>query len=205
MRPNWVRRTLAAILGLLVVAALVHAFMPQPVPADLAAVTRGTLIVAVEEEGRTRVKEAYVVSAPLAGRVLRIERHVGDTVVAGETVIASIRPTGPAFLDERSKRQAEATVQAVMAAEALAAAELQRAEAERDFAAAELDRARRLAAGSTISRQALDRAVMEARTRRAALAPAAAAYRLRRIELETPRAALIGPGPDGGSHSARAL
>jgi HlyD family secretion protein len=202
MRPNWVRWTMTAFLGLLIVAAVAYAFMPRPVPADLAAVTRGTLIVAVEEEGRTRVKEAYVVSAPVAGRVLRIERHVGDGVTAGETVIASIRPTDPTFLDVRSKRQAEAMVQAAMAAEALAAAELQRADAERDFAAADLERARKLAAGSTISRQALDRAEMQARTRRAAVAAATALLRVRSFELETARAALIEPGRNGGTGSA---
>lgn len=185
--------TIAAVAGL-AAAALVYAFMPRPVPADLTRVTRGPLTVTIDDEGMTRVKEVYVVSAPIAGRVLRIERHVGDPVTAGETVLATIRPIDPTFLDIRSRRQAEAEEQAAEAAQQLAQAELDEARAELAFARTELDRARALAPSSTISKRALDRAALEYETAKAKVAAAEATLRVKSSELETARAALIEPG-----------
>ncbi len=85
MAATWRRNLALAVITVLVIGALVYAFLPQPVPVDLAGVSRGALQVTVDDEGRTRVKEIYVVSAPVAGRVLRIESHVSDPVEAGET------------------------------------------------------------------------------------------------------------------------
>jgi HlyD family secretion protein len=187
-----------AVIVALVAGALVYAFLPQPVPADLAKVARGALRVTVDDEGRTRVKEVYVVSAPLAGRVLRIERHVGDPVKAGETVLATIQPTAPTFLDLRGKAQAEAAVHAAEAALRLAEAELTRAQAELEFARSDLVRARKLASGNTISQKALDNARREFKTSEAAVAAAEAALRVKTFDLETARASLIGPGNEAG-------
>ena len=110
---------LLAALG----AGLVYAFWPQPVPVDLGEVTRGPLAVTVDEEGETQVKDVYLVSAPVGGRLLRIEREVGDWVEAGETLLAAIQPADPAFLDVRSQSEKEAAVRAAEAARDLAEAE----------------------------------------------------------------------------------
>ena len=72
-------------IALAVIAALVVAFRPQPVAVDMAEVTRGQLAVTVDAEGRTRAREVYVVSAPVAGRLLRLDLDVGDPVAAGRT------------------------------------------------------------------------------------------------------------------------
>lgn len=195
------RRTFAAILlALPVAAALVYAFWPRPVAVDLGEVSRGPMRVTVDHEGWTQVKESYVVSAPVAGQLLRIERRAGDVVTAGETVLAVIRPSDPTFLDVRSRRQAETEVRAAEAAKALAKAELARTRAESAFAGADLERARRLAAGDTISQRALDRAELESETRRAALEAAEAALRVRSFELETAQASLIEPGLDDAAN-----
>jgi HlyD family secretion protein len=196
MSPAWRRNLVLAVIVALVAGALVYAFLPQPVPADLAEVSRGALRVTVDDEGRTRVKEVYVVSAPVAGRVLRIDRHVGDQVEAGETVLATIQPTAPTFLDLRGKRQAEATVHAAEAALQLAEAELARAQAEYEFARSDLARARKLASGDTISQKALDNARRAFKTSEAAVAAAEATLRVRSFDLETARASLIEPGSD---------
>jgi HlyD family secretion protein len=196
MHGSWKRNLALAAIAVLVAGALVYAFLPQPVPADLAEVVRGTLKVTVEDEGRTRVKEVYVVSAPVGGRVLRIERHVGDPVKAGETVLATIRPTDPTFLDLRGKRQAEAAAHGAEAAVQLAEAELKRVQAELVFARSDLARARKLASGDTISQKALDRAVLEFKTHEAAVAAAEATLRVKNFDLETARASLIEPGSD---------
>lgn len=193
MSPSRRRTVTGAAAAVLLAMGLGYAFWPQPVPVDLAVVAPGELVVTVDEEGETRVKDVYVVSAPVHGRVLRIESEVGDEVVAGETVVATIDETAPTFLNVRSRRQAEAEVKAAEAALALAEAEVGRARAELDFALNDLDRARRLASRETISERAVDVAELEVRTRQAALATTEAQLRVRHSEVETARAALIEP------------
>ena len=201
MRASLRRNLVLAVIAVLVAAVLVYAFLPQPVPADLAEVSRGALRVTVDDEGRTRVKEVYVVSAPVAGRVLRIDRHVGDPVKAGETVLATIQPTAPTFLDLRGKRQAEAAVHAAEAALQLSEAELTRAQADLEFARSDLARARKLASGDTISQKTLDNAKREFKTSEAAVAAAEATLRVKSFDLETARASLIEPGSEAAARS----
>lgn len=193
----WRRIVWYLVLAAAFVAALVYAFHPQPVPVDLAVIERGALTVTIDGDGQTRVREVYVVSAPLSGRVLRIERHVGDEVVANETLLATIQPGDPTFLDRRAQAQAEAAIKAAEAAFALAEAEQARAEAELDFARTELSRAEQLAKRGNISQRDLDRARLELRTRLASRDTANATVEMRRFELETARAALIQPGEGG--------
>ena len=194
MRRSWRRLVLAAVAVAVLGSVLVFAFWPQPIPVDLAAVSVGSLQVTIDEEGETRVKDVYVVSSPLAGRVLRINRDVGDAVVAGETVLASILPTDPTLLDSRSHAEADAAVKTAVAARDLSQADVARAGAELDFARSDLERARPLRQRNTISQRALERAELDMRTREAALATALAALRMREFELETARARLIEPG-----------
>jgi HlyD family secretion protein len=193
-------------LGAALVAGLVYAFWPQPVPVDLGDVSRGPLEVTVNEEGETQVKDVYLVSAPLGGRLLRIDNEVGDWVEAGQTVLASIQPADPAFLDIRSQSEKEALVRAAEAARVLAGAEVERARAELNFAQSDFDRADRLYKRGTVSKRAQESAELEVKTRAAALTSAEAALRVKAFELETARASLISPtGPhsewDGSSQS----
>ncbi|MEE9301603.1 MAG: HlyD family efflux transporter periplasmic adaptor subunit [Alphaproteobacteria bacterium] len=188
---------IAGVCGVLLAGGLVYAFWPRPVPVDLGEASRGSLRVTVDDEGRTRVKEVYVVSAPVAGHARRIEIHVGDEVVTGETVLAEIQEPEPTFLDVRSKRQAQAEVKAAEAAKTFAEAEVERARAEIEFARTELERARLLAARGNISQRALDNAELEVKIHTTAVATTEASLRVREFELETARAALIEPGEDG--------
>jgi HlyD family secretion protein len=87
----------------LLVAALAWLFRPQPVAVDLAVVERGPLRVTVADDGETRVKDIFVVSAPVPGLMRRIELEAGDEVKAGETIVARIEPTDPSFLDRRTR------------------------------------------------------------------------------------------------------
>ena len=192
------------LLAAVTAVALVYAFRPQPVPVDLAVIERGQLTVTIDGDGQTRVREIYVVSAPVPGQALRIERHVGDMVVANETLLATIEPGDPTFLDRRARAQAEAAIKASEAAFALAEAEQARALAELDFARAELNRAEQLAKRGNVSQRDLDRAKLELRTRSAALSTAKASIEMRRFELETARAALIQPGEEGAESEGQA-
>ncbi|MEM9683710.1 MAG: HlyD family efflux transporter periplasmic adaptor subunit, partial [Pseudomonadota bacterium] len=179
----------------LVIVAMVFAFRPAPVLVDVAVIERGTLEVTVEDDGETRVKDVFTVSAPITGHMLRIDGKVGDKVVAGETVLAEMLPKAPEFLDVRSRREAEAEVKAAEAALVLANAERDKAQAELNFARAELKRAKELARKGNISKSSLDRAEMEANSRDAALSTSVANVKVRSFALETAKARLIDPGP----------
>lgn len=192
--PERLRRlALPASALLFLVAGLVWVFRPQPVPVDTAQVERGPMMVTIDEEGETRVREVYVVSAPLPGRLRRIAQHVGDAVHAGQTILSYIEPADPSLHDLRARSSLEAALKAAEAAYELAAAEVRRLEASHDFAVTELRRTRELAARGTVSRSALDRAEMESRTQAASLETARAALKVREYEVQTARAALIDP------------
>ena len=192
---------IAAVL--MIVAGLIYAFWPRPVPVSLIAVERAPMMVTIEDEGETRVKEIYTISSPLSGRVARFEGHVGDSVVAGESVVATIRPTDPAFHDVRTHSELEAAVKAAEAARDLARAHVVSAVAADEFAQSEFKRSSNLAERGNRSLSGLDRARMEARTKRAELTEARAALRVREFQLQTAQAALLGPdstqrkSPDG--------
>src|SRR5215211_5602882 len=104
------------LVAALLVAGLGYAFMPQPVEVDIIKVDRGNVRVTVDEDGKTRIREKYVVSAPLNGRVLRINMDPGDEVQAGKTLLTMIEPRDPDLHDARSVAQAEARVKAAEAA-----------------------------------------------------------------------------------------
>ena len=181
------------ILVSLLLLGLLFSFWPRAVAVDLTQVARGPLLATVDDEGETRIHDVYVLSAPVAGRMRRIDAHAGDTVIALETVIAEIEPVDPAFLDPRSEAQAQAELKAAESAEALARAEVERATAELDFAERELARARQLIEEKTISQRELDDAERSYRTRRATLATMRASLDVRAFELDSARARLLSP------------
>jgi len=181
-------------LGVLVAAGLAYAFAPRPVPVDLVTVERGPLTVTLDEEGETRVRDVFVLSAPVAGRARRIEVEVGDLVTGGESVVTEIEPIDPSLLDVRSEREARAAVQAAVAARELAEAELDRARAELDFARSERARQQGLAARGIASQRERDTAERAFRTARAALETARAAVQARSFEVDRARARLVTPG-----------
>jgi len=194
MTPVTKRRLLFWLpFAVLLIAGLAWLFRPQPVPVDLHTVERGAMRLTVDEDGETRIRDVFVVSAPVSGVKRRIPLKVGDPVEANETVITSIVPTDPSFLDPRSERQAQAEVKAAEAALEFARADVRRARAEFEYARSELERARRLARSGNISESALDRAEREMRTRQAALEEAQAQLAVKEYELERARAALVPP------------
>ena len=193
---SWNRRK-STIVGIsaAVVLLILWSMRPQPVPADFAQVTRGDLTVTIDDEGETRVKDIYVVSAPLAGRVERLDLEVGDDVIAGETVLALFQPQDPSLLDARSRSEAQAGV-------GMALAEQSRAKAELNFAKADLARAEMLYNESTISAVTRDRARLAVKTAQAAVDQAAATVTKRRTDLETSRAAIESAGDSSGARNA---
>jgi HlyD family secretion protein len=188
--------------AVLLVAGMIYAFRGEPEPVDVAAVTRGPLVVTVDDEGETRVHDVFTVSAPIAGRVQRTQLHVGDAVEAGRTIVARIEPADPALLDPRARAEAEAAVRTAEAAARYARAERERAVAEEDFAAAEVRRMRELHAKGVASEQAIDEAERKHRTAVAAVNASDAAIKMRDHELARARAALMTPTKDPGAACA---
>jgi len=188
------QRIVAALVGLAVLMLLAWAVWPKPVPVDIAAIATGPLEVTVEDEGITRIREIYTVSAPIGGKMQRAPREVGDDVTAQKTIVAVIEPTDPSYLDVRTQRVNEAAVQAAKAAVDLADAQIKQAKSQLDFAQSDLRRAEELAASHTVSARALEKAKLDVTSAEAALASVVATLEVRRRELESARAHMIQPG-----------
>jgi HlyD family secretion protein len=176
---------------LVVLLLIVLALLPKPVPADMAPVVRGVLLVTVDEEGETRVRDRFVISAPVPGRLLRIALEPGDEVVAGETVLATFQPSTPIPLDARSRAEAEARVRAAEAALGSAEANDERADAELRYAQSVLERYRKLAEDQIVSSERLEEAELDLETRRKSQRASEFAVRNAEHELGAARASLV--------------
>lgn len=196
------RSLLLLAIAAVAVAALIWMMMPAAVPVETGEVTSGPLEVRLEEPGRTRVREVFIVSAPLAGKTMRITLHAGDTIRAGQTV-ALINPVDPPLLDVRSRSEFEAAVSTADAGVRLAQADLTRAQAQAAFAEAEWARGQTLAARGVISAQALDQRRLARDTTAAAVATARAAVVVRQRERDSARSRL--GQPVGGGREPTAL
>src|SRR5262245_34585780 len=119
---NW--RILGAAAIVLVILAV--ALWPSSIEVDVAHAVRGPLQVTIDEEGETRVRDRFAVSAPVAGRLQRIELEPGDPVVHGQTVLASLSPVQPTLLDARTQAELTAGVESSRAAIGAARAERDR-------------------------------------------------------------------------------
>ena len=179
-----VRRIVLAVLVLAVIGGFVWAFWPRPVPVETAVIGRHTIEVDIEEEGKSRIRDIFTVSAPIAGQMARLNLHSGDEVIRNETVVASIRPVAPALLDARSRRIAEAARDAAAAAVDLASAQLTQAEAQHDFAKAEAERAEVLIRRESISERAYEKARLDVLAAEAAVESARASLLVRERELD---------------------
>lgn len=136
-------------------ALLAWAFAPRPVAVEAAVVQSGRYEQGIEEDGRTRLKDRYTVSAPVAARLARIVLREGDRVRAGETV-AVLLPVMPSMIDERSAREAAARHAAAVAGVQGATARLERARIAVEEAQLELHRTEKLAREGFLAPARLD-------------------------------------------------
>ena len=191
------RKFLLFASGLAVVGAIGWGMVPEPVEVDLAQATIGDIEVTVDEDGKTRIREKYVVSAPLAGRVLRIDMDPGDKVLAGNTLLATIEPRDPDLLDARTIAQSEARVKAAEAALDKMKPLLEEAVAGLEFAEAELKRVRAAAEDNraAVSASDLEAKLLAFRTQGALLRSTQQSEEIARFELEQAQAALMRSRP----------
>ena len=183
------RWIIVIIITVGVISAIVYGFMPKPVSVDLVKVSRGPLKVTVEEEGRTRVKDRFVVSAPVAGFMRRIQFDVGDRVQKGQSLV-ELEPLKSNLLDPRSHAAAQA---AVSSAEASLKVEEERAKAaaaDADYARKNLERIKKLHEGGYVAKDALEQAETGAKRAGANLLSTEAAVKVARFELDRAHTAL---------------
>lgn len=200
--PAW-RRRLPWLGGVILAILITIGLWPRAIPVESAAVTRGPLVVTVDEEGMTRVKNRFVVSAPVAGQLRRIDWKAGAAVVAGETILAVLETSGADFLDARGLAQAEARVHVAEAAREAATAQRARADAAAKMLAADFERAQQLREQKVSSAQEFDSAQM--RREMAAQDARAAGFAVQVAEFELQQARSLLNRGQGGTASAEPL
>jgi HlyD family secretion protein len=202
------RRWLPYVGAMTLIALIVAGLWPKPAPVETVKVITGKMRATVNEEGKTRIKQRFVVSAPVAGQLRRIPFKAGAEMKAGETVVAVIEPLAPTMLDARSRALAEARRDT-------AAANLERARAAHKFAANELKRFQSLFADKTIAIQEFEQVQWRETSAAKELRAAEAALRQAEAELAefTPNATNGSPsrlngeraGVRGGNGESRDL
>lgn len=202
--PTPSRKTLMIAGGIAVLGGLLWLALRSPAQlASTARVTRGPLEVVFREEGKTRVKQRYLITAPVAGTVRRITLQAGDAVQAGQT-LAEMEPSASTLLDPRARSQAQADVRN---AEALLAAARKRsaaAQASQQLAQADWQRAQALQPSGAIARQELDQARSRHATTQAELGVARADEQAAAARLASARALLTDEGLAASTAAASA-
>lgn len=178
-----------AVTIVVIVALLIWGFWPQPLMVEAVTVDRAPMAVTIEEEGRTRVIDRYIVSAPVDGVACRVQLDVGDPVDKGQ-VLLGITPLESQVLDPRRRAQAKARVAAAEAALRAAREEARAVEAANDYAVAELERLRPLAEKGLVSGESLDKAETAARAAAATMRSAEFNVEVANYDLEAARTTL---------------
>jgi HlyD family secretion protein len=186
-RKHWIGLGLALLM---LAAVLVWAFRPQPVRVEAAQVRTGLFERVVEDDGKTRVRDRYVVSAPLSGRLARVQLKAGDAVKTG-TVVAVLWPSAPAMIDARSHRELNERVGAAGAAVEQSRANVAREEAALEKARIDLTRLKKLQGEGFLSPSALDQAELAVRVQSKSLEAARFALDGAKHDLAQARAALM--------------
>jgi HlyD family secretion protein len=190
LRKMQLRRWIIVIIIIVgVISAIVYGFMPKPVSVDLVKVSRGSFKVTVEEEGKTSVKDRFVLSAPVAGFKRRIKFDVGDCVQKGQTLV-ELEPLKSNLLDPRSHAAAEAAVSSAEASLRVEEERVRAATADKEYAEKNFERFKKLHDGGYVAKDALEQAEAGAKRTEANLLSAKAAVKVARFELEKALTAL---------------
>ncbi len=186
---NTRKKIILAAVGILVALVLVLMLIPSPVEVSGARVNTGPFAEYVEDEGRTRLRDTYTVSAPIGGYLRRVALEPGDTVEAGDAVFV-LEPTPAPALDARSREQARENLSAARARLEATEASEENLGAEARQAERELRRLEQLHERGAISTTELERAENEADRTRSAARAAQAMVSAARFEVENARAVL---------------
>ncbi len=188
-RMRWAKRIALALVAAAVAGAIARAFMPTAVPVDLAQARGGEISVYLEEDGRTRVRERYVVSAPVAGELVRVDVEPGTRVAEGDVLASMVQPPAQ-LLDARGQAEAEARLAAAVASERQAGAGVRRASAAAELARREAARLRALAGQGVAATADRERADSQAEVAEHDLSAARLASHVAAADVRLVRAAL---------------
>ena len=186
----WRRIALYVLAGAVALGALIWAFLPKPVAVETALVSQGRFVKTIDEDGKTRARERYVVSAPIPGRLLRVTLKAGAPVEKGR-LLAVIVPTAPALLDVRVERGLDARLGAAQAERERAAAAVARARVALEQAQADLEHARQLAEKGFVPLTQLERNEREVQSRSKELRAEQFALHAAGHQVEQAQAALL--------------
>ena len=200
---RWIKRGLLIVGGLAIAFAIVWAWLPKPIPIETGTVRRAPLSVEVREDGRTRVRDRFVITAPASGNLVRVDLEAGSRVQAGD-VIARIAPPDQAMLDARSRDEAAARLEAAIARQRQTETQVTRARAARDSAIKDADRTRVLAAREAITAVEREHAELAERLASEDLAAAELARQIAGADVAAARAVLTGGKRVGGIVEVRA-
>ena len=176
-------------ISVMVIGLLVWCFWPPSLFVELSSARHGPMTVTIEEEGRTRVIDRFIISAPVDGVACRVQLDVGDSVAQGQTLL-TISPLESRVLDPRSEAEARARVAAAGAALQAAEQQVAAAEAAAEYSHSEIRRLKPLAEKGVISKDAFDKAQMDVLTADALLRSARHAVDVARYQLEAAETAL---------------
>ena len=183
------KRSAWAVVAVALASAIALGMRPKPVPVETAPARRGTLLVTVDEDGRTRVKDRYLVSVPLAGTVRRVTLRPGDSVAQGD-IVARLVPVSAPLLDPRSRAESQARVSAARAAMRQAGTAVERARAAYTFATRDAQRQRNLLREGATAPQMMEQAETAERMRQEELASSEFGLQVAGSELRLAQAAL---------------
>lgn len=197
------RKLLFITFGLLLLGLLVWALMPSPLEVETASVTEGRFERSVQEDGRTRLRERFVVSMPQTGRLARIELKQGDSVVQGAAV-ANMWPTAPQLLDERAHAEQMARIEALKAMTVRANVNIQKAQTSLAQARADFKRSEMLTQQGFISATHNESVALNVNLREQDLQSAQQDAKAAGYELAQASAALknFSPSPQGREQAA---
>ncbi|HET6370328.1 MAG TPA: HlyD family efflux transporter periplasmic adaptor subunit, partial [Nitrospiria bacterium] len=194
---KWTGKIILSVAVVAALALLAIALLPKPVGVETASVERGAFEQTVDEEGKTRVRERYTVSAPLSGYLLRIGLEAGDPVKQNQ-LLAEIVPSPPSLLDVRTERELRERLGAAEAERLRAIAAVERAKAALDQANSDLKRTRQLSKEGLAPPAQLERDELSVKLRTRELAAARFENEVAEHQVELARAALLqarkGPG-----------
>jgi HlyD family secretion protein len=196
------RRIFIITVAVIIVLAVAYGFMPKPLPVDVAQALRGPMRVTIDEEGKTRVRDRFVISAPVAGYLRRIELEVGDPVKKGQ-VVAELEPLRSSVLDPRARAEALATVSSAQAALHAAKENARAAEAAAEYAKKNLERQKELFGKGYTAKDTIEQADTDAKRTEANLLSAEAAVRAARSEMERAQSLLGHSAAEGAADRER--
>jgi HlyD family secretion protein len=192
------------ILGLVLAGAAIYIMsIPQPLPVDTEVVAKGAIMGTVSDDGMTRVRDRYLVYAPISGKLKRVDLEVGDEVVQQQTRVAAIIPEDPAMLNERTRAEAEARVAAAQSRVEQANADLERAEEALAFAKRQLAREEALNQSGAGTQERLDSAKTDVQLREKEVLIANRSITVARQEVKAAKATLIAGDGSPGSVDQR--